>query len=304
MKRIKLKKKRKISFLIIVIIVITLYLILKFLLNNITFENSNSTFVTNLLNNSNAHLSNKIKTTSLTDELLEIFKIDLNNPITILDKNHLVYKEQNQPQLMFTYMNNQNIVSQPIVYLYNTHPTEYYIGEFQSEYNLKPGVLTATYLLQEKLNSMGINTIVEENNVYNHLINTGLSYDDSYEVSRMFLEEKLKQYPDLKLIIDIHRDAVSKEIVTTTINGKSYAKVMLVMNTTFPNYNKAFELTDLIENNYPTLTRNVYDKIYHFNQDLNTNIFLLELGGDKNTYEEVLNTVDALALIIKEYLNE
>ena len=60
---------------------------------------------------------------------------------------------------------------------------------------------------------------------------------------------------------------------------------------------------------YPTLTRGIINKggegsngIY--NQDLNPNIILIEIGAQENTIDEVLNTIDLLAPIIGEYINE
>ncbi len=301
MKKLKLKKRYKLNFIFYVILIIILYLIIKISLNNFTFINSNELFIKKLLSHSNSHLTDYDNNT-ITKELLKLVDINIENPITLLNKD--VKLVSSEPVQMFNYINNQNIVSNPVIYIYNTHPLEYYIGDFQTEYNLNPGVLTATYLLQEKLNAIGLNTIVEENNVNNYLINNNLTYNDSYEVSRIFLQDKLNKYKDLKLIIDIHRDATTKGVSTTTINNESYAKVMLVMNKSYTNYNKAQTLHNIIETNYPTLTRNIFEKIYHFNQDLNTNVMLLEIGSDKNTYDEVLNTIDALVISIKEYLNE
>ena len=72
-----------------------------------------------------------------------------------------------------------------------------------------------------------------------------------------------------------------------------------------------FELCDRnysgIENwdiSYVRNMRKMFYKAKNFNQDLNKNVLLLELGGNYNTIDEVLNTIDALALSIKELLYE
>ena len=41
-----------------------------------------------------------------------------------------------------------------------------------------------------------------------------------------------------------------------------------------------------------------------YNQDLNPNMILLELGSQYSTIDEVLNTLELLAPIIAEYVNE
>lgn len=41
-----------------------------------------------------------------------------------------------------------------------------------------------------------------------------------------------------------------------------------------------------------------------YNQDVSENCLLLELGGNENNITEVLNTVDLMSEIIKEYIDE
>ena len=41
-----------------------------------------------------------------------------------------------------------------------------------------------------------------------------------------------------------------------------------------------------------------------YNQDLNSNVILIEIGGNENNIEEVNNTLDIVASVIGEYLNE
>jgi len=41
-----------------------------------------------------------------------------------------------------------------------------------------------------------------------------------------------------------------------------------------------------------------------YNQDLKSNVILIEIGGHENNIDEVNNTLDLVSLAIKEYLNE
>ena len=41
-----------------------------------------------------------------------------------------------------------------------------------------------------------------------------------------------------------------------------------------------------------------------YNQDLKGNVILIEIGGNENNIEEINNTLDIMALVIGEYLNE
>ena len=140
--------------------------------------------------------------------------------------------------------------------------------------------MMASYMLKEKLNNLGIPTIVEEGNITEFIRLNNWNYDYSYLASRYFIEGALEEYPSLKYFIDLHRDSVKKDYSTTVINGKSYAKVLFVVGLEHENYRYNLELANYINNKikakYPTLTRGVLTKqgknvngIY--NQDISKN---------------------------------
>lgn len=285
MKRMKLKKPKRVNFIVFVIIICILFLVVNFLLKKIEL-NSNELFVKKLLQKSNYYLINENLDTNLTYKL---FKFDLKNPITIMDK---VFAYEKDIQT-FAYIQN-NLVDNPRVYIYSTHPNEKYIDNTISY---------ASLILQEKLNSLQVETIVEERSVVDYLEDNNLEFDDSYKATREFLSDKLKIY-DFDLIIDLHRDAVNN--TTVKINNKEYAKIMFVQNVNYKdNITLANKLNDILNEKYSGITRGIYNKyVDNFNQDLNNNVLLIELGGNTNTFEQVNNSIDALAYSIKELLNE
>ena len=285
MKKMKLKKPKRINFIVFLIIILILFLVVNFLLKKIEL-NSNELFVKKLLQKSNYYLINENLDTNLTYKL---FKFDLKNPITIMDK---VFAYEKDIQT-FAYIQN-NFVDNPRVYIYSTHPNEKYIDNTISY---------ASLILQEKLNSLQVETIVEERSVVEYLEDNNLEFDDSYKATREFLSDKLKIY-DFDLIIDLHRDAVNN--TTVKINNKEYAKIMFVQNVNYKNnIILANKLNDILNEKYSCITRGIYNKyVDNFNQDLNNNVLLIELGGNTNTFEQVNNSIDALAYSIKELLNE
>ena len=285
MKKMKLKKPKRVNFIVFLIIICILFLVVNFLLKKIEL-NSNELFVKRLLQKSNYYLINENLDTNLTYKL---FKFDLKNPITIMDK---VFAYEKDIQT-FAYIQN-NFVDNPRVYIYSTHPNEKYIDNTISY---------ASLILQEKLNSLQVETIVEERSVVEYLEDNNLEFDDSYKATREFLSDKLKIY-DFDLIIDLHRDAVNN--TTVKINNKEYAKIMFVQNVNYKNnIILANKLNDILNEKYPGITRGIYNKyVDNFNQDLNNNVLLIELGGNTNTFEQVNNSIDALAYSIKELLNE
>ena len=113
------------------------------------------------------------------------------------------------------------------------------------------------------------------------------------------------------MVFDIHRDALSKEKSTININGISYAKIMFVVGKENNNYEQnlanANKLNNIISNKVSGISRGVITKegkgvngIY--NQDIDSNVFLIEVGGNNNTKDEVLRTIDVLYNSIYEYI--
>lgn len=205
---------------------------------------------------------------------------------------------------------NPTEVVEPIVYLYNTHQTEEYQKDYLEPYSIKPTVMLASYMLRERLNDLGIPTLVETNEVKKVLNQNGWKYGKSYRVSRMFMEQAKENNPSLKIYIDLHRDAGTHKSTTIDIEGKSYARVLFVVGLEHDNYevnlNNATVFNEIIKSKNEKLSRGIMQKsgtgvngIY--NQDFDENVFLIEVGGQYNNIEEVKNTIELLADVIYEY---
>lgn len=305
MKKFKSKKHMKLKYkriiLVILITIISILILKKVSTLKIIQLNSIET-----LEYSNIYKKRNIK--KETQKLIKyIFKIDINKPTTIL-KKVIPYETSNKYKTYKTIKN--EVENEPLVYIYNTHQQEEYIG---NDLTPNPTVLTASYYLKDNLEKLGIKTIVEETSIKETLEKNNLNYTQSYIASRINLEKIKEQYPSIKLYIDLHRDAVPRHLSTVTIDNKEYAKILFVIGKEHNNYQKNLEYTEsinnLIEKKYPTLTKGILQKegpgvngIY--NQDIGTNIILMEVGAQDNTIEEVTNTLDIMTNIIKEKINE
>lgn len=300
MRKMHLKRKKNFKFLSYFLFVIALFIIISFILKDVKLS-SNENFINQLLHNSNSHIVYNVENDLFSEFINTINNIQLSEPITILDKVFAYEKEPEATQV-FAYIQN-NVVDNPRVYIYSTHPNEGYLGEKLEGYDLDNTVILASILLQEKLNEKGIGTIIEERSASEYIKEHDLDYNQSYLATREFLKEKLEEH-DFDLIIDLHRDAVSKDITTTTIDNQDYAKIMFVANVNYKeNIALANNLNNIINDRYPSLSRGIYNKyIDNFNQDLNSNVVLIELGGNYNKMEEVLLSIDALANSIEELL--
>lgn len=202
-------------------------------------------------------------------------------------------------------------VKEPILYIYNTHQTEGYQKSNNASYNITPSVLMASYILRESLNDLGIPSMVETNDIAELLRVHSWKYSYSYAASKILLEDAIRKNPSLVYFIDLHRDSMSYDITTTTIEDKKYAKVLFVIGKDHPNYEKnlkmAEAINDYIKNVNPKLTRGISQKggsgvngIY--NQNISPNAILIELGGQYNNITEINNTLSILADAIYHYV--
>lgn len=219
--------------------------------------------------------------------------------------------EKNEP-VSDDYLEDPNpiVVKEPIVYIYNTHQSEEYQKDFLEPYSIKPTVMLASYMLRERLNDLGIPSIVETNEVKKVLNKNGWKYGKSYRVSRTFLEEAKKQNPTLEIFIDLHRDAGTHKSTTVEINSKNYAKILFVVGEEHDNYqinlNNANVFNEIIKSKAEKLSRGLLQKSGPgvngvYNQDFDENVFLIEIGGQYNSIDEVKNTIEVLADAIFEY---
>ena len=199
----------------------------------------------------------------------------------------------------------------PLVYLYNTHQTEEYDKNSLFDYSVKPNVMIASYILREKLNNLGVNTIVETNNMKDFLVKNNYKYNMSYHASEYFARLKTTEFPSIRYLIDIHRDSMGKNGTLLVTNDKSYARVLFVVGLEHTksenNVGFAEKLNSVMESMYPGLSRGVSYKTgapIHgvYNANLEGKSVLLEIGGVENKIEEVNNTMEALSNVIHEVI--
>lgn len=163
-------------------------------------------------------------------------------------------------------------------------------------------------MLKDHLNNNGISSTVETKKINDYLKKNKLSYYYCYDASRTYLKEAMKEH-EYKVIIDLHRDSVKHKATLYTKDNKKYAKIMFVLAAKNKNYksNEEFinKINSKLDENYKGLSRGIYKRNnVIFNQDLNPKAMLIELGGVDNTIEELNNTLEVLAKVLKEVLDE
>lgn len=127
-------------------------------------------------------------------------------------------------------------------------------------------------------------------------------------------EKTLNSYTEaFDLYIDLHRDAYldGMESTALTVNGESCARMMMLVGkgdnfTTKPyyqeNYAFATALTEKINVLSPGLCKDVLVKTKRYNQHIGVYALLIEVGTNKNTLQEALNSMPVLADALTEMM--
>lgn len=317
---VKSKRKNYLKKIKILFFVVVLFLSFVFTIKYLDKVNLE---VDDLFLSSLVGSSTNIKGEGISSNIVNyVIELDFLNPINLLKSNYKGLFDSlsnvvstNKP-LKDDEPSKQPIISEeskPIVYIFNTHQQEEYANENNLEYNTSPTVMTASYMLQEKLKAKGITSIVEESNVTELLRINNWNYASSYKITKMLMQQAKVDNPSLIYFIDLHRDSVARDKTTITIGDKTYAKVLFLLGLENPNYleskNVISKMNEIINTKYPGLSKGIYEKggkgvngVY--NQDFSSRCVLIEVGGVDNNIIEVNNTIDAIAEMLTIYMEE
>ena len=126
------------------------------------------------------------------------------------------------------------------------------------------------------------------------------------------MQDYLKKYPSIQLVLDLHRDAYedaegNQAAHTVFSQGQTLAPLMFVVGTnygglTHPNWQDnlslALKLQTQLEDLCPGICRNINLRSQRFNRDLSVGSLLVEVGASGNTYAEALGAAQMLAKAI------
>ncbi len=193
--------------------------------------------------------------------------------------------------------------TKPTVLIFHTHTTESYEmldrGWYAQDYITRSkssdrNMVRVGMEITEQLEKAGY-SVIHDKEIHD------LKYTGAYAHSRVNVEKYLKQYPEIQIVLDIHRDAIEQSNgvrikPTAEILGKKAAQMMIITGCqegkikNFPNwkYNLRFalQLQSTIEKNFPGLMRPLYFCERQYNMDCSKNNLLIEVGSSSNTLEE------------------
>ena len=190
----------------------------------------------------------------------------------------------------------------PQILIMHTHGTEAYTPDGTDVYtptdnsrtlDANQSVVRVGNEIKAVFESMGLNVLHDET-PYDYP-----AYAGAYSRSREGVRKYLEQYPSIKIVLDIHRDALTLADGTiyktmTTMDGSPVAQVGLVVGSAqkedHPNWQEnlalAMKLQKSMNTLYPTLARPISINTSAYNQNLTTGSLLVEVGSHGNTLQE------------------
>jgi len=207
------------------------------------------------------------------------------------------------------------------VLIVHTHTTESYLtydaGFYHESFHSRSedpekNMVRVGEALRQGLEAQGIGV------VHATEVHDSPQYDGAYYRSYDTIEKYLKMYPDIKVVLDLHRDSIGygseggKVKPTFTANGKKAAQIMIMAGYDpdgyydFPfwqdNLTFALKIQDTAENMYPGMTRPLYFGNFAYNMNVNNGSLLIEVGTDANTLEEAVYTGELLSNVLSKVL--
>lgn len=205
---------------------------------------------------------------------------------------------------LYTPLSWQLADGEPAVLIVHSHATEAFANTDQwrsqdTSYNM----VSVGDRLGALLENAGIQVI------HDRTIHDSFSYDAAYGNSRAAIENYLKQYPSIRLVLDLHRDAAedargNQVSYTVSYKEQNAATMMLVVSAydyesggTQWQRNLAFatKLQLQLEQLCPGSCRPLALRLFDFSQDISPTGLLIEMGFAGNKQEEALHAADLLA---------
>ena len=234
--------------------------------------------------------------------------------LSSLSNEELIQESQMPPAFRIA------VNDKPQVLIMHTHTTETYEPLVREHYdptfnyrttdNTKNVVAVGDAITQE-LEAAGI-CVIHSDAVHDYP-----SYNGAYERSAETVKAILQEYPSIKVVLDIHRDAICTDTTVSqpiiTVDGKETAQVMIIsgcddgtmeMPNYLMNFRFACRLQSKMESKYPNLARPILFDYRKYNQDLTTGSLLIEVGSHGNTIEQAVNAGHLIGESLSEVLLE
>lgn len=199
----------------------------------------------------------------------------------------------------------------PQILIYHSHSQEGFVDTVEGD-DTTTIVGVGDYLAKLLTETYGYQ-VIHDRGVYD-LVDGVLDRNVAYDYSGAAVEQWLSKYPQIQVIIDLHRDGVDGKKFVVQENGRPTANLMFILGMSrtadqqdisyLPNpyikENMAFalQIQERAEIAAPGLMRNIYLMAYRFNLHYRPRSMLLEAGTQLNTLEEEKNAMEVFAGIL------
>lgn len=205
----------------------------------------------------------------------------------------------------------------PQILIFHTHgASERFIDSDPS--SKAESIVGVGRILKEVLEKKYGYQVIHDETEYDR-VNGRIDRNKAYNKAYKGVKVTLEKYPDIQVVIDLHRDGVGRKVHRlTTINGKKTAQVMFfnglsrnrkgnikyLKNENLQS-NLAFSLQLKMKSMelYSDFSKPVYLKGYRYNLHLRKRSLLIELGNENNTLQEAKNAMEPLARVLNEVLD-
>lgn len=199
----------------------------------------------------------------------------------------------------------------PQILILHTHATEGFADQPTSRTadNEKNVVKIGSYL-EELLEEKGFNVL------HDIKLHDYPNYNGSYVNALKTSEWYLEHYPEIEIVLDVHRDAIvsddgKRTKLTFNHGGQKAAQLMLVAGTDEgglkhdnwqENLKFAIGLQGVANSMYDGLFRPIDLRVERFNEHVTNNALIVEFGTNGNTLEEVLKSAELFSEILDRYI--
>ena len=194
--------------------------------------------------------------------------------------------------------------------IYHTHTAESFVPSFGKSHAaggecgeiVEVGEFLARSLAEKGVRAVQSKTVHDYPN-----------FMQAYGASEKTATEMIGAYPSLDVLFDIHRDASKRDSVAVTIDGKTAAKVLIVVaqgqdGLPQPHWQENYRLAKAIEQKmeemYPGLSAGIQLTKWRYNQHLHPHALLLEIGSHETSKGEAMRSMKLFADVLAQLLSE
>ena len=213
--------------------------------------------------------------------------------------------------------------TKPAVLILHTHTTEAYrqdeSGRFSGKYGSRDGDPNKSVVAVGEAMALSIAkagyTVIHDGTVHDN------PYKGAYTRSEATTAQLLAQYPSIRIVLDVHRDAIEEaEADGTTarvsavvpVDGRKAAQVMIITAAdgggySVPEFRQNFRFACMLDRRvaarYGELARPVLFEHCGYNQDLAPGSLLVEIGSHGNSVGEAKYTGELVGGCVAEVLD-